>query len=76
MGILKLDNTLPPAPIFEKNIRRAPMRPLNLKDHEIKLALKNALRYIPNNAVAFTATDIARKDHCAASPWTNTKANV
>ena len=49
MGILKLDNTLPPAPIFEKNIRRAPMRPLNLKDHEIKLALKNALRYIPKD---------------------------
>lgn len=33
---------------FEKNIRRAPKRNLTLNDGEIELALKNALRYIPN----------------------------
>ena len=37
-----------PKPIeFQKGIRRAPKRALNLNEDEIKLALKNALRYIP-----------------------------
>ncbi len=44
---IKLDNVLPPDPIFEPGIRRAPDRGLNLSKHEIKIALKNALRYIP-----------------------------
>lgn len=42
-----LDSTLPPAPVFEEGIRRAPDRGLNLNAQEIKQALKNALRYIP-----------------------------
>lgn len=40
-------DTLPENPIFEPNIRRAPKREMALSDREIKLALKNALRYIP-----------------------------
>lgn len=44
---IKLDNTLPEYPIFKEGIRRAPKRELNLTDREIKLALKNALRYVP-----------------------------
>lgn len=44
---IKLDNKLPEYPIFKEGIRRAPKRELNLTDREIKLALKNALRYIP-----------------------------
>lgn len=44
---IKLDRTLPPAPVFEEGIRRAPMRDLTLSKSEIKTALKNALRYIP-----------------------------
>jgi urocanate hydratase len=42
-----LDPVLPPDPVFEPHIRRAPDRGLNLSKAEIKTALKNALRYIP-----------------------------
>ena len=44
---IKLDAVLPEYPEFEEGIRRAPKRELTLNDEEIKLALKNALRYIP-----------------------------
>ncbi|MDN5343016.1 MULTISPECIES: urocanate hydratase [Oceanotoga] len=44
---IKLDNELPEYPKFKKDIRRAPKRELTLNKNEIKLALKNALRYIP-----------------------------
>jgi len=45
---VKLDAALPPDPVFEPGIRRAPDRGLNLSKSEIKQALKNALRYIPS----------------------------
>lgn len=38
---------LPELPVFDPKVRRAPKRTLTLNDHEIKRALKNALRYIP-----------------------------
>lgn len=44
---IKLGDELPPLPKFEDGIRRAPKRELNLTKREIELALKNALRYIP-----------------------------
>ncbi|AKI97975.1 urocanate hydratase [Kosmotoga pacifica] len=44
---VKLDPVLPPDPEFLPNIRRAPKRELTLSKKEIKLALKNALRYVP-----------------------------
>lgn len=44
---IKLDNKLPEYPVFKEGVRRAPKRELNLNEREIKLALKNALRYIP-----------------------------
>lgn len=44
---IKLGNELPPVPKFEAGIRRAPKRELNLSQREIEIALKNALRYIP-----------------------------
>ncbi|MBU5310521.1 urocanate hydratase [Tissierella carlieri] len=44
---IKLGNELPPVPNFEAGIRRAPKRELNLTQREIEIALKNALRYIP-----------------------------
>lgn len=44
---IKLDPVLPPDPEFLPGIRRAPKRELTLNKKEIKLALKNALRYIP-----------------------------
>ncbi len=43
----KIFNELPAYPEFKKGIRRAPKRQLTLSDSELKLALKNALRYIP-----------------------------
>ncbi|MDD6197066.1 MAG: urocanate hydratase [[Clostridium] aminophilum] len=44
---IKLDPVLPEYPTFDPSLRRAPMRDLELTDHEMKLALKNALRYVP-----------------------------
>ncbi len=44
---IKLDNYLPDYPEFSKFIRRAPKREFLLSKKETKLALKNALRYIP-----------------------------
>ena len=47
---IKLDDifpNLPQMPIFEQGIRRAPKRKLTLNRSEIEIALKNALRYIP-----------------------------
>ena len=38
---------LPAPPVFEKGIRRAPKRVLSLSENDIRLALKNALRYVP-----------------------------
>lgn len=45
--IIKLSNQLPAKKTFKPGIRRAPDRGLNLTKNEIKIALKNALRYIP-----------------------------
>ena len=44
---IKLDDELPEMPEFVEGIRRASKRELVLNQEEIKLALKNALRYIP-----------------------------
>jgi len=44
---IKLDPELPEYPPFEPNIRRAPNRGFTLSQDEAELALKNALRYIP-----------------------------
>lgn len=47
---IKLDPVLPEYPVFKEGIRRAPMRDLTLSDHEKKLAVKNALRYVPRSS--------------------------
>ena len=44
---IKLSNELPPKKEFQKGIRRAPNRGYFLSKEETVLALKNALRYIP-----------------------------
>ena len=44
---IKLDDVLPPRPSFEKGIRRAPDRGFTLTKAQTEIALKNALRYIP-----------------------------
>lgn len=44
---IRLDDELPEYPKFVEGIRRAPKRESELSESDIKLALKNALRYIP-----------------------------
>ncbi len=44
---IKLDTVLPEYPVFKEGIRIAPKRELTLNEREIKLAVKNALRYVP-----------------------------
>ncbi len=44
---IKLDNVLPEYPKFVEGIRRAPDRGFTLNQHETEIALKNALRYVP-----------------------------
>ena len=46
---IKLPEELPEKNEFRDDIRRAPKRELNLSKHQIKLALKNALRYVPES---------------------------
>lgn len=46
---IKLDDELPDYPVFKEGVRRAPKRELSLNEREIKLALKNALRYVPES---------------------------
>lgn len=44
-----LPDTLPPKKDFEPGIRRAPNRGLDLSREQVKIALRNALRYIPTH---------------------------
>jgi len=45
--IIKLDAKLPEMPVFQEGIRRAPNRGYKLTPDQTKVALKNALRYVP-----------------------------
>lgn len=54
---VSLPDELPPDPVFQNGIRRAPARTLKLTAKEQKLALKNALRYIPQNLHAILAPE-------------------
>lgn len=58
---IKLDGNLPEYPVFEKNIRRAPKREANLSKEEVETALKNALRYIPEEHHAFMAEEFLQE---------------
>lgn len=44
---IKLDAQLPPMPTFMEGIRRAPDRGFRLSKEQTKTALRNALRYVP-----------------------------
>jgi urocanate hydratase len=46
---VKLPDSLPEKEEFRSDIRRAPKRELTLNENQIKLALKNALRYVPEH---------------------------
>lgn len=54
---VRLDDTLPEYPKFEAGIRRAPSRGFRLTEAQTKIALKNALRYIPENLQAELADE-------------------
>ena len=45
---IKLDNVLPEMTVFQEGIRRAPNRGFRLTQAQTKVALKNALRYVPS----------------------------
>lgn len=46
---IKLDSELPEPPIFQEGIRRAPNRGFKLSKDQTEVALKNALRYVPES---------------------------
>src|SRR5574344_1420302 len=52
-----LDNNLPEYPTFVEGIRRAPDRGYTLNPEQTKIALKNALRYIPRELPTRLAPD-------------------
>ncbi|HOI09036.1 MAG TPA: urocanate hydratase, partial [Myxococcota bacterium] len=54
--ILELDE-LPPDPVFEPGIRRAPSRGLRLGRADVARALANALRYVPSRFHAALAPE-------------------
>ncbi|TFH04994.1 MAG: urocanate hydratase, partial [Candidatus Thorarchaeota archaeon] len=45
---IKLSSELPPKPVFDPKIRRAPDRGYSLSPDETVVAVKNALRYVPS----------------------------
>ncbi len=54
---IKLDDELPEYPTFKEGIRRAPKREAKLRKEEVELALRNALRYIPEQHHEFMAKE-------------------
>jgi urocanate hydratase len=58
---LNLFRELPEYPKFEPGIRRAPHRHANLSAEDKKLAVLNALRYIPPQHHAFMAAEFSRE---------------
>lgn len=58
---IRLDDELLPEPKFEPGIRRAPDRGLNLCADEIALAVKNALRYVPNRLHSVLAPEFLQE---------------
>lgn len=54
---ITLGKSLPPAPVFEAGIRRAPKREFKLDKTDTELALRNALRYIPEELHAELAPE-------------------
>ncbi|MBU2699397.1 urocanate hydratase [Sporomusaceae bacterium BoRhaA] len=55
--VIKLDNVLPEMPLFDGDIRRAPDRGFRLTPDQTKVALKNALRYVPEELHAVLAPE-------------------
>lgn len=60
---IKLDAELPPDPVFEPGIRRAPSRGFRLTPEQTRLALRNALRYLPEELHAAAAPEFLEELH-------------
>ncbi|MDR0961836.1 MAG: urocanate hydratase [Mediterranea sp.] len=60
---IKLPNELPDYPEFVSGIRRAPDRGYTLTEAQTSVALKNALRYIPNELHAALAPEFLEELH-------------
>ncbi len=58
---VSLEGPLPPDPVFEAGIRRAPRREARLSENERRTALKNALRYIPTQHHEIMAAEFAKE---------------
>ncbi len=58
---IKLDRELPPMPEFMPGIRRAPSRGFNLTRSQTETALKNALRYVPEELHATLAPEFMQE---------------
>lgn len=54
---IKLSSELPPDPIFDPKCGRAPTRGFSLSQQETVIAVKNALRYVPENLHAKLAPE-------------------
>ncbi|MCK4336663.1 MAG: urocanate hydratase, partial [Candidatus Aminicenantes bacterium] len=54
---IKMDRRLPEKPTFTEGIRRAPDRGFTLNQKDTEIALKNALRYIPEDFHAVLAPE-------------------
>ncbi|NLB50677.1 MAG: urocanate hydratase [Clostridiaceae bacterium] len=58
---VSLEGPLPPEPVFEPEIRRAPRRKADLSAKERATALKNALRYVPKQDHAVMAAEFLKE---------------
>ena len=58
---IMLDDTLPEYPSFDPTYRRAPRREANLSQADKELAIRNALRYIPQQHHAQMAVEFAEE---------------
>ncbi len=56
-GNIRIEGPLPEAPSFEEGIRRAPDRGFRLSPAQTETALKNALRYVPEEHHAVVAPE-------------------
>ena len=53
--------SLPPHPVEDPSVNRAPERPMLLNPEEKKLALRNALRYLPESMHEAIAPEFAEE---------------
>ena len=59
--IIGIGNELPPEPVFDPSLRRAPDRGYKLTPAQTRTALKNALRYVPENLHAALAPEFLKE---------------